>query len=149
MLHLHHKHPGKKNQELVPGKMMKCTCDHPGIATASSQNQAAFFQHLQSSQLPSCPISHLFIPFFLTGAKRREWMAMGVAGRIITIMDHSLIPSSHFSQFFPPFFWSFSRPWKPSTLLTSTNATPTAPSGARLPGAGQPRRRRMSRACAA
>ena len=93
-------HPGKKNQELVPGKMMKCTCDHPGIATASSQNQAAF-QHLQSSQLPSCPISHLFIPFFLTGAKRREWMGMGLAGRIITI-----IPS--FFPFFHPIFPNFS-----------------------------------------
>ena len=31
------------------------------------------------------------IHFYLTGAKRREWMGLGVAGMIITIdeMDHS------------------------------------------------------------
>ena len=46
---------------------------------------------------------------------------------------------------------SFSRPWKPSTLLTSTfNPDALAALGAwRRPGAGQPRKRRRSLACAA
>ena len=37
---------------------------------------------------------HIPAPWFayLSGAKRREWMGMGVAGIIIVIVDHSLIP---------------------------------------------------------
>ena len=50
-------HPGKKNQELLPGKMMKCTCYHPGIARASSQNQAVFSSI--SNLLNVVPFSHL------------------------------------------------------------------------------------------
>ena len=115
---------------------------HPKIKLLFSS-----ISNLLNSQVVPSPISSShFSLLVLNVGNGWQW---GLLEGLLLSWIIPLIPSSHFSQFFPPFFWSFSRPWKPSTLLTSTNATPTAPSGARLPGAGQPRRRRMSRACAA